>query len=71
MVGEVAVMLMEGIGEVDQGILDLGMGGAFTVLDTGVTVSTDPDGGDTDRIGEAIPLIMVIMEVIPISAMDT
>jgi len=62
--GTGAAMVMGGIGEVDQGILELGTGGAFSALDTGVTVCTD-------RIGEAITLIMVIMEVIPIPAMDT
>lgn len=64
----VAAMLMEGIGEIDQGILDLGTGDACTALDTGVTDSTDPDGGGMERIGEAI---ILIMEVIHIPAMDT
>ena len=71
MEGQAAAMVMGGIGEVHQGILDLGIRGTFSSLDTGVTVFTDPDVGDTDRIGEAITLIMVIMEVIPMPAMDT
>jgi len=42
-----------GIGEVDQGILDLGTGGMFPAPDTGDTVfmDPDPDGGVMDRIG--------------------
>jgi len=69
--GQGAAMVMGGIGEVHQGILDLGIRGTFSHPDTGVTVFTDPDGEDTDRIGEAITLIMVIMKVILIPAMDT
>jgi hypothetical protein len=61
-------MVMGGIGEVDQDILDLGMGGAFTVPDSGVPVFTDPDGGGMGRIGEAI---ILLMGVIHIPAMDT
>ncbi len=61
-------MVMGGTGEVDQGILDLGIGGAFTAPDTGVTGFTGPDGWGTDRrIGEAI---ILIMEGIPLAAMD-
>ena len=65
-----------GIGEVDQGIPDLGTGGTFAARDTGVTVFTDPDGGDMDldpigdRMGEAI-IRIPIMEVIPTPVMDT
>ena len=66
--GEGAAMVMGGSGEVDQDILDLGIGGAFTVPDTGVTVLTDPDGGGMDRIGE---VIILIMGIIHIPAMDT
>lgn len=61
-------MVMADIGEVGQGILDLGIGGAFTAPDTGVTVFTDLDCGGMDPIGEAI---ILIMEVTPIPAMDT
>ena len=61
--GEEEAMVMGGTGEIDQDILDLGIGGAFTVLDSGVTVFTD-----MGRIGEAI---ILLMGVIPIPAMDT
>ena len=65
-----------GIGEVDQGILDLGTGGTFPALDIGVTVFTDQDRGDMDpigdRIGEAIIHIpLMVMEVIPTLVMNT
>jgi hypothetical protein len=67
-----------GIGEVDQGILDLGTGGMFPAPDTGDTVfmDPDPDGGVMDRIGDPGGLIILhipIMElmVIPIPATDT
>ena len=66
--GEGEAIVMGGTGEVDQDILDLGMGGAFTVPDTGVTVFTGPDGGGMDRIGEAI---ILLMGVIHIPAMET
>ena len=67
-----------GIGEVDQDILDSGMGGIFQVLDTEVTASMDPDGGEVmerldpigDHIGEAI-IRIPITAVIPILVMDT
>ena len=63
--GEGAAMVMGDPGEVDQ---DIGMGGAFTVPDSGVMVFTDLDGGGMDHIGEAI---ILIMGVIRIPAMDT
>ena len=66
--GEGVAMVMGGTGEIDQDILDLGMGGAFTVLDSGVPVFTDPDGGGMGRTGEAI---ILLMGVIHIPAMDT
>ena len=59
MEGQGAAVVMGGIGEVDQGILDLGIRGTFT----------DSDGGDMGRTGEAI--ILILTEVIPIPAMDT
>ena len=62
-----AAMVMVGIGEVDQGILDLGIRGTFTDPVTGVTVFTVLDGGDMGRTGEAI----ILMEGIPLRAMDT
>jgi hypothetical protein len=62
--GEGAAMVMGGTGEVDQ---DIGMGGAFSVPDSGVTVCTDQDGGGMDRIGEAT---ILIMGVIHMPAMD-
>ena len=68
MAGEGAAMVMEDIAEVGQGILDLGIGGAFTAPDTGVTVFTDPGGGSMDPIGE---VIILITEVIHIPVMDT
>jgi len=62
--GEGAAMVMGGTGEVDQDIPDLvGIGGAFTVPDSGVPVFTDPDGGGMDRIGEAIILIMGVIHI--------
>jgi len=66
--GEGEAMVMGGTGEIDQDILDLGMGDAFSVPDSGVPVFTDPDGGGMDRIGEAI---ILLMGVIHIQAMDT
>ena len=66
--GEGEAMVMGGTGEIDQDILDLGMGDAFSVQDSGVPVFTDPDGGGMDRIGEAI---ILLMGVIHIQAMDT
>lgn len=65
-----------GIGEVDQGILDLGTGGTFPALDTGVTVFTDQDHGDMDPIGDRIGVALthiplMVMEVIPTLVMDT
>lgn len=66
--GEGAAMVMGGTGEVDQDILDLDMGGTFSVPDSGVMVFTDQGGGGMDRTGEAI---ILIMGVIHIPAMDT
>jgi len=66
--GTGAAMVMEATGEVDQDILDLGMGEAFSVPDSGVLVFTDPDGGGMDSIGEAIILIMGVIHIL---AMDT
>ena len=66
--GEEEAIVMGGTGEIDQDILDLGMGGDFPVLDSGVSVFTDPDGGGMGRIGEAI---ILTIEVIRIPAMDT
>lgn len=68
MAGEGAATVMEDIGEVGPGTLDLGIGGAFTGQDLGVTVFTDPDCGGMDPIGEAI---ILITEVIRIPVMDT
>ena len=59
MEGEGAAMVLGGIGEVDQDILDLDIRGTFT----------DPDGGGMGRTGEAF--ILILTEVIPIPAMDT
>ena len=59
MEGEGAAMVLGGIGEVDQGILDLGIRGTFS----------DPDGGDMGRTGAAI--IRILTGVIPIQAMET
>ena len=67
-VGTGAAMAMEGTGEVDQGILDLGMVATLTVTDSGVPVFSDSDGGGMDRIGEATILIAA---VIHIQATDT
>ncbi len=63
-----AAMAMGGIGEVHQGILDLGTAVTFTDPLSWVTVFTVPDGGDMGRTGEAI---ILIMEIMPIPAMDT
>ena len=57
-----------GKGEVDQDILDLGIGGAFSVPDSGVLVFTDPDGGGMDHTGEAIILIIGLLRIL---ALDT
>ena len=62
-----------GIGEVDQGILDLGTGGIPTALDTGV-VFMDPDGGGMDPIGDRIGEAIIhtpFMEAILTQATDT
>ena len=59
MEGEGAAMVLGGIGEVDQAILDIGIRGTFS----------DPDGGDMGRTGAVI--ILILTEVIPIPAMDT
>ena len=60
------VMVLGDMGEVDSGIRDLGTGGTFTVPH--FLVSTGPDGGDMDHI---IMDRILIMEAIPILAMDT
>jgi len=62
--GQGAAVVLGGIGEVDQGILDLGIRGTFSDPSF-----SDPDGGDMGRTGEAI--ILILTEVIPIPAMDT
>lgn len=56
MEGEGVAMVMGGIGEVPQGILDLSTGVTFTDPLSWVTVFTGPDGGDMGRTGEATPI---------------
>ena len=60
------VMVLGGMGEVDSGIRDFGTGGTFTAPHS--SVSTGLDGGGMDHI---IMDRILIMEAIPIPAMDT
>lgn len=69
MEGEAVAMVMGGMGEVHQGILDLTTEVTFTDPLSSVTVFTDPDGGDMGRTGEAI--ILTITEAPSILAMET
>ena len=60
------VMVLGGMGEVDSGIRDLGTGGTFTAPHSSVSMGLD--GGGMDHI---IMDRILIMEAIPIPAMDT